>query len=181
MRFSRSLSTTVATDPPPVDGRSALITSPPARTSRSTCSPLRRLSCPVTSTTPTSSVTGPAHVDEFNPAPAKAAASVPATRTGTGTESTATRSSRQPLSNRSGRLLGTTLPTSLIAAGITTVSPKRRSRVVRSVTAAISIVTCPALNPSGTSTAETPPSSAGGTTTSTVSPSWVNLTTVTSE
>ena len=39
------------------------------------------------------------------------------------------------------------LPISVIAAGITTVSPKRRSRVVRSVMATISIVSGPALNP----------------------------------
>ena len=48
------------------------------------------------------------------------------------------------------------LPTSLIAAGITTVSPNRRSRVVRSMTATISMVSGPALKPSGTATSDIP-------------------------
>ena len=73
------------------------------------------------------------------------------------------------------------LPISLIAAGITTVSPNRRSRVVRSVTAVISIVTGPAANPSGTPIVDTPSSSGGGTSDSTTSSPWVNRTAVTSE
>ena len=107
--------------------------SPPARTMRSTCSPLRRLCCPVTATVPAGSVhragarrrlegrtverrgDRPGHPDRHRLAV-------------DGDEVVAA-----PGVERDGSELATTLPTSLIAAGITTVSPKRRSRVVRSV------------------------------------------------
>ncbi len=50
---------------------------------RSTCSPLRLLCWPVTSTVPAGSVIGPSHVVAWRASPAKAEATDPATRTGT--------------------------------------------------------------------------------------------------
>jgi len=97
---------------------------PDVRTTRSTSRPVRAPGVDAMRWVPASS-TSCSSPQTLAPsgAPASASASVPVTRTGSGVPSTLSRSSRQPVSMRSGTVARGPIESSLIAAGCSTGSP----------------------------------------------------------